>query len=73
MHSKTVYDLTEGEQEVYDEALDYFSQNRTYQTQQKGHLEHHYSNNMAAFQLTVTGVRNAIIEDIPSDTMKREK
>jgi hypothetical protein len=41
--------------------------------QQKSHLEHHYSNNMAAFQLTVTGVRNAIIEDIPSDTMKREK
>jgi hypothetical protein len=32
MHSKTVYDLTEYEQEVYDEALDYFSQNRTYQT-----------------------------------------
>ena len=31
MHSKTVYDLTEIEQEVYDEALDYFSQNRTYQ------------------------------------------
>ena len=31
MHSKTVYDLTEYEQEVYDEALDYFSQNRTYQ------------------------------------------
>ena len=32
MHSKTVYDRTEDEQEVYDEALDYFSQNRTYQT-----------------------------------------
>lgn len=32
MNSKTVYDLTEYEQEVYDEALDYFSQNRTYQT-----------------------------------------
>ncbi|GAI88094.1 unnamed protein product, partial [marine sediment metagenome] len=41
--------------------------------QQKSHLEHYYSNNMAAFQLTVTGVRNAIIEDILSDTMKREK
>ena len=32
MRSTTVYDLTEYEQEVYDEALDYFSQNRTYQT-----------------------------------------
>jgi hypothetical protein len=32
MHSKTVYDLTEYEQGVYDEALGYFSQNRTYQT-----------------------------------------
>jgi hypothetical protein len=32
MHSKTVYDLTESEQGVYDEALGYFSQNRTYQT-----------------------------------------
>jgi hypothetical protein len=32
MHSKTVYDLAEDEQEVYDEALDHFSQNRTYQT-----------------------------------------
>lgn len=32
MHSTTVYDLAEDEQEVYDEALDCFSQNRTYQT-----------------------------------------
>jgi hypothetical protein len=26
MHSKTVYDLPEDEQELYDETLDYFSQ-----------------------------------------------
>jgi len=72
MQSKTVYDITEDEQEVYDEA--WITSHRTAHTrQQKSHLEHHYSNNMAAFQLTVTGVRNAIIEDIPSDTMKREK
>ena len=32
MHSKPVYDLAEDEQEVYDEALDHFSQNRTYKT-----------------------------------------
>ena len=32
MHSKIVNDLTEDEQEVFAEALDYFSQNLTYQT-----------------------------------------
>ena len=31
MHSKTLDDLLEDEQKVYDEALDYFSQNLTYQ------------------------------------------
>jgi hypothetical protein len=32
MHSKSVYDLAEDEQTVYEKALDCFSQNRTYQT-----------------------------------------
>jgi len=32
MHSKAGYDLAEDEQAIYDKALDYFSQNRTYQT-----------------------------------------
>jgi len=32
MYSKPLYDLVEDEQGIYDEALDYFSQNRTYQT-----------------------------------------
>ena len=32
MYSQTVYDLPEDEKEVYAEALDYFSQNLTYQT-----------------------------------------
>ena len=32
MHSKTVYGLPGDEQEVYAEAMDYFSQNLTYQT-----------------------------------------
>jgi hypothetical protein len=32
MHPEPVYDLAEDEQEIYDKALDYFSQNRTYQT-----------------------------------------
>ena len=32
MNSKTVYGLPKDEQEVYTEALDYFSQNLTYQT-----------------------------------------
>jgi hypothetical protein len=31
MHPEPVYDLAEDEQEIYNKALDYFSQNRTYQ------------------------------------------
>ena len=31
MHPEPVYDLVEDEQEIYNKALDYFSQNRTYQ------------------------------------------
>lgn len=46
MHSKTVYDLTEVEQEVYGQALDHFSQNRTYQTTEeplRTSLQHQYA------------------------------